>query len=173
MAATVAIARPRKRHVRAPHCVDDRCMEVRMTTIRPARSYDADAIAALCGELGYPATRRQVVARLAAIQARGDGDVLVAEGASGGVVGWLQVGLAAQLTGDAEGEVLGLVVAEGARGDGVGARLLVEAERWARTRGCPRMRVRSRVERERAHRFYERAGYARSKTQAVFGKPLA
>ena len=173
MDAAAAIARPPKRHVRALRPGDDRRMEVRMTTIRNARNYDADAIAALCGELGYPATRQQVVARLAAIQARGDGGVLVAEGASGIVVGWLQVGLAAPLTGDAEGEVLGLVVAAGARGDGVGARLLAEAERWARTRGCPRMRVRSRVERERAHRFYERAGYVRIKTQAVFGKPLA
>ena len=144
-----------------------------MTTIRSARNYDADAIAALCGELGYPATRQQVAMRLAAIQARGDGDVLVADGASGVVVGWLQVGVATSLTGGVEGEVIGLVVADGARGDGIGARLLIEAERWTRARGCQRMRVRSRIERERAHRFYERAGYARSKTQIVFGKPVA
>ena len=141
-----------------------------MTTIRNARNYDADAIAALCGELGYPATRQQVVARLAAIQARGDGNVLVAEGDTGIVVGWLQVGLTAQLTGDAEGEVLGLVVADGARGEGIGAALLDAAEHWAHARGCGRMRVRSRVERERAHHFYANAGYARTKTQAVFGK---
>ena len=142
------------------------------TMIRVARNYDADVLAALCGELGYPATRQQVVARLAAIQARGDGDVLVAEGAAGTVVGWLQVGMAKPLTGDAEGEVLGLVVADGARGDGIGASLLAEAERWACAHGCRRMRVRSRVERERAHRFYEGAGYTRAKTQAVFSKPL-
>lgn len=34
------------------------------------------------------------------------------------------------------------------------------------------MRVRSNVIRERAHRFYEREGYARIKAQAVFRKQL-
>jgi len=143
-----------------------------MTTIRAARNTDADAIAALCGELGYPATRAQVVTRLAAIRARGDADVIVADGPSGSVVGWLHVGTGASLTGDGDGEILGLVVADGARGDGIGARLVAAAEDWACARGCRRMRVRSRVERGRAHRFYERAGYARAKTQAVFDKGI-
>jgi len=34
------------------------------------------------------------------------------------------------------------------------------------------MVVRSRVARERAHRFYEREGYALVKTSHVFEKPL-
>ena len=44
---------------------------------------------------------------------------------------------------------------------------------WARAQGFASMRVRSNVIRERAHRFYEREGYARIKAQAVFRKPLA
>jgi hypothetical protein len=35
------------------------------------------------------------------------------------------------------------------------------------------MRVRSRDTRERAHRFYERAGYERNKVQLVLHKPLS
>lgn len=140
------------------------------TTVRAARTYDAAAIAELCGELGYPSTRQQVVSRLATIEAAGQGGVLVAEDASGALVGWLHVGQVASLTSDVEGEILGLVVRDGARGAGVGAGLVEAAERWALAHGCTRMRVRSRVERERAHRFYEQAGYARVKTQVVFGK---
>lgn len=142
-------------------------------TVRTARTYDAAAIAGLCGELGYPSARQQVVCRLAAIEAAGQGSVLVAEDASGVLVGWLHVGQAASLTSDVEGEILGLVVREGARGGGIGARLVEAAEHWALARGCARMRVRSRVERERAHRFYERLGYARRKIQMVFDRALA
>jgi GNAT superfamily N-acetyltransferase len=144
-----------------------------MTTIRAARNYDAPVLAELGTELGYPATRQQIVSRLAAIEAMPANAVLVAEGAEGRVVGWLHVAQAATLTGDAEADILGLVVAEAARGAGIGADLLRAAEAWARAHGHARVRVRSRVERERAHRFYERAGFARVKTQAVFAKMLA
>jgi GNAT superfamily N-acetyltransferase len=144
-----------------------------MTTIRTARTYDAPDLAALGGELGYPATRQQIVARLAAIEATKSACVLVAEDAQGRVAGWLHVAQSMQLTGDADVEILGLVVAESARGAGIGAALLAAAQDWARSRGAMQVRVRSRVERERAHRFYERAGFARLKTQAVFRKPLA
>ncbi|MFC4819326.1 GNAT family N-acetyltransferase [Dokdonella ginsengisoli] len=143
-----------------------------MTTIRNARNYDAPALAELCGQLGYPATRQQIVARLAAIEADPAGRVLVAEDAEGRVVGWLHVAQQAHLVDDEVAEILGLVVAEPVRGGGVGAGLLCAAETWARERGATQVRVRSRMERERAHGFYERAGYRRSKTQHVFAKPL-
>lgn len=143
-----------------------------MTTIRNARNYDAPALAELCGQLGYPATRQQIVARLAAIEADAVGRVLVAEDAEGRVVGWLHVAQQAHLVDDEVAEILGLVVAESTRGSGVGGGLLRAAEAWARERGVAQLRVRSRVERERAHGFYERAGYRRSKSQHVFAKAL-
>lgn len=143
-----------------------------MTTIRSARNYDAPALAALCGELGYPATRQQVVARLAAIEAESAGRLFVAEDAEGRVTGWLQVAIHAHLVEDEVAEVIGLVVTESARSAGVGAELLRAAEAWALERGAAQMRVRSRIERERAHHFYERAGYVRRKTSYVFAKPL-
>ena len=141
-----------------------------MTTIRNARNYDADAIAGLCGELGYPATRAQVVSRLAAVEAESRACVLVAEDASGTVAGWLHVAIRASLTNEPCAEIRGLVVAASSRGQGLGGALLRAAEAWAHARGCECLRVRSRVEREGAHRFYERAGFVRAKTQAVFGK---
>jgi len=144
-----------------------------MTTIRTARTYDAAAITGLCGELGYPATRAQVVSRLAAIETDARGCVLVAEDASGTVAGWLHVAIGASLTDEACAEIRGLVVTASARGNGLGRDLLHAAEAWAHAHGCACMRVRSRVEREGAHRFYERAGYVRAKTQAVFAKPVA
>ena len=143
-----------------------------MTTIRNARTYDAPALAALCGELGYPATRRQLVARLAAIEAQPATRVLVAEDAAGNVIGWLQVAQSPHLVDDAVMEIVGLVVTAAAHGSGIGAALVRAAEAWARECGTDRLRVRSRTERERAHAFYLRAGFERSKTQAVFEKRM-
>jgi GNAT superfamily N-acetyltransferase len=142
------------------------------TIIRAARTFDAPAIAALCGELGYPSTRQQVVSRLAAIEASADGSVFVAESVAGTVVGWLQAARGTQLTSDGDAEILGLVVTAAHRGQGIGAALVAAAERWALACGCGRLRVRSRSDREAAHRFYERAGYQRIKAQVMFGKAL-
>jgi GNAT superfamily N-acetyltransferase len=58
------------------------------------------------------------------------------------------------------------------RGAGVGRALVSAAEEWAKESGLATIRVRSRIERDRAHKFYERDGYTRLKTQYVFEKPL-
>ncbi|HVT32598.1 MAG TPA: GNAT family N-acetyltransferase, partial [Rhodanobacteraceae bacterium] len=108
----------------------------------------------------------------AGIESGPSGRVLVAEDAEGRVVGWLHVASRAQLTEDACAEILGLVVAERSRSAGTGAALVRAAEAWARSEGCAGIRVRSRDTRERAHRFYERHGFARVKSQLVLAKPL-
>jgi GNAT superfamily N-acetyltransferase len=69
-------------------------------------------------------------------------------------------------------ELAGLVVGDSARSRGIGALLLRAAEDWARNRGFARLRVRSNVVRERAHRFYLREGYIERKRQVVFDKTL-
>jgi hypothetical protein len=51
--------------------------------------------------------------------------------------------------------------------------LLVErGEEWARQRRLAVIGVRSNIIRERTHAFYERLGYAATKTQKVFRKML-
>ena len=88
------------------------------------------------------------------------------------VIGWLHVSVSHLLECDIRAEVNGLVVAEGQRSEGAGAKLLEAAEEWARRHGCRAMNVRSNVIRERAHVFYERNGYEHYKTQKAFRKPL-
>ena len=66
----------------------------------------------------------------------------------------------------------GLVVDEKRRSAGAGAKLLRAAERWAKSKGCKNMSVRSNVIRERAHAFYLRNGYQHYKIQKAFRKKL-
>lgn len=140
--------------------------------IRRAKSGDAAPIAELSGQLGYPATAAQVRERLRGIKPASQHAVFVAESARDGVVGWLHLSRQPLLEVEIRAEVNGLVVAEGQRSLGAGARLLGAAEEWARKHGCKSMSVRSNVIRERAHKFYEQNGYEHYKTQKSFRKPL-
>jgi GNAT superfamily N-acetyltransferase len=142
-------------------------------TIRPARAEDAVALAGLSHQLGYPAEAPAMVERLQAVRAGGAGEVLVAIDAGGAIAGWTHVAPRLNLEEPPFAELAGLIVGDGARGAGVGARLLHAAEAWAREHGYARLRVRSNVVRERAHRFYLREGYVERKRQAVFDKNLA
>jgi GNAT superfamily N-acetyltransferase len=140
--------------------------------IRKARLRDAGIIAKLSGQLGYPATEREMSERLAKLIHRpGDGVVLLAED-SGEIVGWLHVSITPLLEVPLRAEVNGLVVDEAKRSQGAGAKLLKAAERWAAGKGCKSMSVRSNVVRERAHGFYLRHGYEHFKTQKAFRKSL-
>jgi GNAT superfamily N-acetyltransferase len=140
--------------------------------IRRARLGDAGVIAKLGGQLGYPATENELAERLAKLIHRpGEGVVLIAE-ASGEIVGWLHVSVTPLLQVPLRAEVNGLVVDEINRSLGAGAKLLEAAERWAVSKGCKSMSVRSNVIRERAHGFYLRHGYEHFKTQKAFRKSL-
>ncbi len=140
--------------------------------IRRARASDAPQLAALTGQLGYPATAAQIRKRLQGIKPASQNAVFVADSKNGGVIGWLHVSRDVLLESEIRAEVNGLVVAEGQRSLGAGARLLAAAEDWARKHGCKNISVRSNVIRERAHKFYERNGYEHYKTQKSFRKPL-
>jgi GNAT superfamily N-acetyltransferase len=149
-------------------------MDRTTTRIRLARRSDAEQIALLSGQLGYPATAAQITRRLSQLTPRSKHTVFVAEslGRKPQVVGWLHVSVSPLLESDLRAEVNGLIVAERVRSAGVGAKLLDAAEKWARQRGCRAVNVRSNVIRERAHMFYERNGYEHYKTQKAFRKAL-
>ena len=137
------------------------------------RSADAGAVAALTAELGYPADEAEMSRRVAALLERPDEHVvLVAVDDTDRPIGWLHVETSRTLETGPMANIAGLVVGEGARSGGIGRALLEAGEAWARERGLPTMQVRSRTSRERAHRFYEREGYERVKTSAVFRKRL-
>ena len=142
--------------------------------VRKARHGDAERIAHLTGQLGYPSTPAQIAERLRQLKPASKHAVFVAESLDRelGVLGWLHVSVSHLLESDIRAEVNGLIVAEGQRSAGAGAKLLEAAERWAVAHGGRAMNVRSNVIRERAHKFYERNGYEHYKTQKAFRKPL-
>jgi GNAT superfamily N-acetyltransferase len=140
--------------------------------VRAARGHDAKRIAVLAGQLGYPSTTHQVRRRIERIRRRPDHCALVAETADGEVVGWLHVFVSRLLESDPFAEIGGLVVDERHRGSGIGELLMRHAESWARTQGCPTVRLRSNIIRKDAHAFYTKLGYNVTKTQYAFARRL-
>jgi GNAT superfamily N-acetyltransferase len=140
--------------------------------IRSPEPGDSESLAVLAGELGYPASAAEMKARLRAIKPSADNAIFVAQAPTGDVIGWIHVSVTRLLEVPLRAEVNGLVVGEAYRSSGAGARLLDEAEAWARKKKCVNMSVRSNVIRDRAHRFYERQGYEHYKTQKAFRKRL-
>ena len=140
--------------------------------IREMRPTDVESVAGLCAELGYRAGTAEVASRIEDLAGCPEEAVFVAE-LAGTVVGWVHVGVVRALTHAPEARVHGLVVEQARRGGGIGRLLLRRAEAWSAERGLSRVRLTSRIAREDAHRFYERSGYVRSKTQHVFQRDLA
>ena len=69
-------------------------------------------------------------------------------------------------------EMEALIVTAAARRHGAAAGLVAAVEAWTLARGVAELRVRARIERDGAHRFYERRGFALAKQQRLFVKPL-
>ncbi len=137
--------------------------------VRRARSSDVEAIAGLATQLGYAVSPAQVGRWLAAGT---DGRAAFVAEADGAVVGWAQGHDLDLLQYPRVLEVGGLVVADGARGRGVGKALLDALTDWGRRRGLDEIRVRSNVIRDGAHAFYESLGFERVKTSYTFARAI-
>jgi GNAT superfamily N-acetyltransferase len=140
-------------------------------TTRPARICDAEAIARLTRQLGYDVETRSIEDRLSRLLARGDQQFLIAEH-DGRAIGWINMIVVEYIETGAFVTIGGLVVDREYRGQGIGRRLLTEAEQWATQQGCTIVRLSSSATRTEAHKFYEHVGYMSVKTQLSFAKPL-
>ena len=140
--------------------------------LRQMRAEDTAAVARLTTQLGYPATEDEIRRRLRSHQGSMGCAPLRRAAAGNLIVGWVHVQATYLLECDARAEIWGLVVADTARGTGVGRRLVEAAEEWALMRGLAVMAVRSNDLRTDAKGFYEHLGYHVTKTQNAFRKHL-
>jgi GNAT superfamily N-acetyltransferase len=140
-------------------------------SIRRLSVDDAEAAAGLSGQLGYSCSAEDLRERIEELSRAVD-RVAFAAVIDDQVVGWIDVAMERHLQYAASAVIGGLVVREDMRGLGVGKRLCVEVEDWARSKSVPIVRVRSQIKREDAHRFYLRDGYRKVKASLVFEKPV-
>ncbi len=140
--------------------------------VREMTSADLPAVAALSGQLGHPVTVAELEPRFDWIRRSRYEELFIGELPDGSIAGWIHVGADPSLTHDSVAEIKGLIVGENQRGKGLGEELVNAAEAWCVRHGFRNIRVRSRVEREGAHGFYQRRGYQKQKTQHVLLRRL-
>ncbi|UXI68113.1 GNAT family N-acetyltransferase [Tahibacter amnicola] len=130
--------------------------------IRTATPDDAEGLAPLLGELGYPSDPSSVALRMTRLRQDLRAVVLVAETA-GNLVGVATAHVRDSLNHDEPAAQLTLLVVDSrVRGSGVGQALVSAGMDWARTQGARRLTVNTAVHREAAHRFYENRGFTLS-----------
>jgi GNAT superfamily N-acetyltransferase len=139
-------------------------------TIRDVEETDAEAIARLLGQLGYPAEPGVVSRRLARMQAS-DADRLFVAEVDCTVVGLagIHVSPSVEYDGDAA-KVSAIVVDESSRRRGVGRALLEAVEAEAQARNCVLVFLTTSKRREGAHEFYRQLGW--EETGRRFSKRL-
>jgi len=142
-------------------------MDVR---VRAANTGDAESIALLSGDLGYPSDVASTRERLLSILAADDQRLVVAVDPAGAVCGWLQAHCNVVLESGLRVEIVGLIVSEAMRRRGVGRSLVAQAETWAKEISAETIVVRSNTKRIESHAFYPSLGYLTSKTQVVYRK---
>jgi GNAT superfamily N-acetyltransferase len=131
-------------------------------TLRPARETDAEQVASLLTELGYPLNAEGSKDRLRRLPSSQASRCVVAQ-AEDEVIGVMSMELIPYFpTGSTICRVTSLVVSSRHRGRGIGEKLMAAAATFAREHGCSGIEVTSADRRVDAHRFYERLGFART-----------
>ena len=128
--------------------------------IREAGTGDIPTLVSLIRSLGYEVDEDGVGARLDDLAEQGRPSLVVE---TDRIVGCITLGITPVLHRPRPvGRITMLVVAEEARGQGLGRLLVEAAEHYLREAGCGLVEVTSNLRRADAHAFYGRLGYERT-----------
>lgn len=128
--------------------------------LRGAVPADADDVARLLTQLGYPSDAADAAERIATVL-HNDRQALILARSRGVVCGLLALDFMYYLPLDTTTcRVTALVVSTDARGQGLGRLLLRDAEHRARLGGAARLEVTSAGHRTEAHAFYRACGFS-------------
>ena len=137
-------------------------------TIRKANVKDADYIVALSKEMGYNPDKSELIEKVKRIRKDEGNIIYVACNTS--LVGWIHVSLVDPIESSKFAEIRGFVVNRKYRNQGIGTRLILEAENWAKKKGCKKLRVRTNIIREETREYYLNKNFKSKKFQEVFDK---
>jgi GNAT superfamily N-acetyltransferase len=137
--------------------------------IREVLKDDGDALFLLSIQLGYKYPLEKLMKKLEYIIKSDEHKIYVAVDSTK-IVGYIHVHLYRSLFIDDLLNILGIVVDQEYRAQGVGTALLKSAELFADTINCKGLRASSGKERLSAHTFYEKRGFASFKEHKTYIK---
>jgi GNAT superfamily N-acetyltransferase len=132
-----------------------------MIRVRTALPEDAEVLAALVTDLGYPVDGAELWSRVQRMPSETYRTlVALVENQVAGFVGLLTLPVYEHPR--PIGWILALCIAPNYRRRGIGTALINEAERLCRSEGVVDLRLHSGLKRDEAHEFYEKMGFDRS-----------
>lgn len=137
---------------------------------REMRESDISSLPELVEELGYKMSRDEIKKNYHKLVNDDSNGLYVIESIDQKVVGWVHVATYTTLSVDRMAIVLGIVISHSYRGVGLGKLLMEKAEIWAINKGCLGIRLYSKVNRTKAHQFYNSLGYEVKANSLLFIK---
>ena len=133
-------------------------------TYREATINDAANMASLSTQLGYPSTAESLKGNLEKVLSLA-GNIVFVAAYNKKVIGWMNVRIVSTIETGTNCEIYGLIVDEAYRNKGIGKTFINKAKEWSMQNGIKKLRVRTNVKRQEAHRFYFREGFKETKEQ--------
>ncbi|PZO38011.1 MAG: N-acetyltransferase [Pseudanabaena frigida] len=140
--------------------------------IRAAEIKDAERIAILADQLGYVVTNQQAQERIYKIQNNDNHVLYIATLNNENMIGWVHACIYDSIVIQTPALLLGLVVDQDHRFQGIGRLLMEQIENWTSQSGGEGVLLRSNIKRKEAHLFYEKIGYTNIKQSLTFYKSL-
>jgi GNAT superfamily N-acetyltransferase len=141
-------------------------------SIREMKDTDGKIVCELSQQLGYDIDLGQFYGRMSLLKDDQNHSLWVAESMETGIVGFIHLEKTIFLVSQPRLEVIALVVGEKFRGSGVGKRLMLFAESFARGDEFDEIALTSNIKRTGAHQFYEKLGYIQKKTSHRYTKKI-
>ncbi len=140
--------------------------------IHEASIENAAEISCLTVELGYAADEANTKEWLSYLLASENHCVFVAMNNSASICGWVVIEKRISLETGFKAEITGLIVGKEYRRFGVGQKLVAAAVNWAKSLELKKLVVRSNVQREESHVFYNNIGFVLKKSAHCYELPL-
>ena len=136
-------------------------------TVREMLVEDAEAVALLSGQLGYPLSKEQILINIENVMQSKMHTAFVALHEKN-IVGWIGAAQAMMIEVMKHCEINGLVIDEQYRGKGIGKLLVEKVRQWAKVNGNDKLTLHCNTKRTEAHLFYEHMGFKEIKQQKYF-----
>lgn len=127
---------------------------------------DAESIQKLMIQLGYEASPENIRGRFKCIQNDPHHAVFVLE--EQGIQGWIHLEKTLSMLFEPRVQIRALAVNENMRGKSFGKALLEEAKIWAKNSNASTIYLSANISRDRAHAFYLKNGFTKTKTSYFF-----
>lgn len=137
--------------------------------IRLAKLGDEISLAQLATQMGYPVTAGEAKERLKDIL-RQKGEILLVADVYGQAIGYVLGTTIIEINTPKTLRLGGMVVNENYRQWGIGRMLMKGLENWTKKENFKIILVPTNIKRKSAHKFYEKIGYKKIKSQYVYEK---